>query len=314
MRHVLELVERVAKSEATVLITGESGAGKECVARLIHEQSTRSAGPFVAINCGAISETLLESELFGHVRGAFTGAIHDRPGLFEAANHGTLLLDEIGVVPSGMQVKLLRVLQEHEVRRVGSNKDTPVDVRVIGATNRDLPQRIAANQFRQDLYYRLKVLNIHVPPLRERHEDILQLAERTISEVVGRTKSEAVDLSPEVTERLLGYDWPGNVRELENVIEHAVVMAAGRRIDMRDLPDDVWQAAIPIATPQPNGKVRPLAEITREYIESALAENEGNQSITARELGIGSATLYRKLKAYGLLRTRNAKFARDGVH
>src|SRR5205809_2694486 len=216
MLRTLDLARRVAKVDSTVLITGESGAGKERIARLIHDESTRAAGPFIAVNCGAITETLLESELFGHARGAFTGATADRPGLFEAANGGTLLLDEVGEVSPGMQVKLLRALQEREIRRVGENRNRRIDVRVLAATNRDLAQGVAGGDFRQDLYYRLKVVELHVPPLRERRDDILPLARVLLAESALRMKRKITGLAPAAADQLVRYEWPGNVRELEN--------------------------------------------------------------------------------------------------
>jgi DNA-binding NtrC family response regulator len=302
MRQVVDLACRVAEVDSTAIITGESGTGKERIARLIHNRSTRAAGPFVAVNCGAIIETLLESELFGHARGSFTGATSDRPGLFEAANGGTLLLDEIGEISPGMQVKLLRVLQEREIRRVGENKNRKVDVRVVASTNRDLSQRVAAGAFRQDLYYRLKVVELRVPPLRERRDDILPLARILLVEAVTRMKRTMAGFTPQAVDQLLRYAWPGNVRELENAVERAVALARGDRVDVEDLPEEVRQAF-----PQPVamvGQVRPLGEVEKEYIVAALACNEGNQTRTAVQLHIGAATLYRKLKSYGLIEDR----------
>ena len=305
MRHVVDLARRVAKVDATVLITGESGVGKERIARLVHDESTRAAGPFVAVNCAAITETLLESELFGHARGAFTGASSDRPGLFEAANHGTLLLDEIGEVSPGMQVKLLRVLQEREIRRVGENKSRPVDVRVLATTNRHLAHGVADGGFRQDLYYRLKVVELDVPPLRDRRGDILPLARVLLADAAIRMGRKISGLAPGAVDQLLRYEWPGNVRELENAMERAVALARGRRVDLEDLPEEIRQAF-----PKPvvnGGAVQPLNEIEREYIIAVLELNGGNQTRTAQQLGIGSATLYRKLKSYGLTRARRAE-------
>jgi len=299
MRQVVDLARRVAKVDATVLITGESGSGKERIARLVHDESTRAAGPFIAVNCGAITETLLEGELFGHARGAFTGATHDRPGLFEAANGGTLLLDEVGEVSPGMQVKLLRALQEREVRRVGENKSRQVDVRVVAATNRDLAQAVAGGDFRTDLYYRLKVVELHVPALRERRDDILPLARVLLADATLRMKREISGLDSAAADQLLRYEWPGNVRELENVMERAVALAHGSRVELLDLPEEVRQA-IPKPTAMA-GTVRPLVEIEKEYILAALELNAGNQTHTAQQLKIGSATLYRKLKSYGLI-------------
>lgn len=309
MRDAVDMARRVAKVDSTILITGESGSGKERIARLVHAESTRATGPFIAVNCGAISETLLESELFGHVRGAFTGATHDRPGLFEAANHGTLLLDELGDVSSGMQVKLLRVLQEHEVRRVGDNNNRPVDVRVLAATNRDLASRVAEGLFREDLYYRVKVVEIRIPALRERREDLLVLARVLLAEAANRLKRKVTGLSPTTADQLLRYDWPGNVRELENAMERAVALARGTRVELEDLPEEVREAfAGPIVI---GGKIRKLDEIEKEYILAALELNGKDQTLTAKELGIGSATLYRRLKRYGLIAPRAAPTKSD---
>jgi DNA-binding NtrC family response regulator len=299
MRQLVDLARRVAKVDSTVLLTGESGAGKERIARLVHEESTRAAGPFIAVNCGAITETLLESELFGHARGAFTGATSDRPGLFEAANSGTLLLDEVGEVSPGMQVKLLRALQEREIRRVGENKSRRIDVRVVAATNRDLAHGVAGGSFRQDLYYRLKVVELHVPPLRERRDDVLPLARVLLGESALRMKRKISTLAPGAADQLLRYEWPGNVRELENAMERAVALARGSRVELEDLPEEIRQAfAKPVAS---KGTVRPLDEVEKEYILAALKLNAGNQTHTAEQLQIGSATLYRKLRRYRLI-------------
>ena len=298
MRRLVDLARRVAKVDSTVLITGESGSGKERIARLVHDESTRSAGPFIAVNCGAITETLLESELFGHARGSFTGATHDRPGLFEAANGGTLLLDEVGEVSPGMQVKLLRVIQEREIRRVGENKSRPVNVRVVAATNRDLAQGVASGAFREDLYYRIKVVDLHVPALRERREDILPLARVLLADASLRMKRKIAGFSSDTANQLLRYPWPGNVRELENIMERAVALATGSRVELEDLPEEI-RRAVPAPTVT-LGSVRPLDDVEKEYILAALEANGGNQTRTAAQLHIGSATLYRKLKSYGL--------------
>ncbi len=309
MRKVVDLARRVAKVDSTVLITGESGSGKERIARLVHEESTRSSGPFIAVNCGAITETLLESELFGHSRGAFTGATQDRPGLFEAAHSGTLLLDEIGEVSPGMQVKLLRALQEREIRRVGENKNRRVDVRVLAATNRDLAQGVASGSFRQDLYYRLKVVDLKVPSLRDRRDDVLPLARLLLSDAALRMKRKMTGIAPEAGDQLLRYEWPGNVRELENAMERAIALARGTRVELEDLPEEVRQAfPIPVAS---TGAVRALNDVEKDYIVAALALNGGNQTHTAEQLKIGSATLYRKLKSYGLIGKR--KSAPEGL-
>jgi len=299
MRQLVDVARRVAKVDSTVLITGESGSGKERIARLVHDESTRSTGPYIAVNCGAITETLLESELFGHARGAFSGATHDRPGLFEAAHNGTLLLDEVGEVSPGMQVKLLRAIQEREIRRVGENKSRRVDVRILAATNRDLAQGVASNAFRQDLYYRLKVVELRVPPLRERRDDILPLARVLLASASLRMQRKISGFSPATADQLLRYEWPGNVRELENAMERAVALALGSRVELEDLSEEIRQAVpIPVAT---LGAVRPLDEVEKEYILSTLELNGGNQTRTAQQLQIGSATLYRKLKSYGMI-------------
>jgi DNA-binding NtrC family response regulator len=298
MSHLVELARRVAKVDATVLITGESGSGKERIARLLHEESTRALGPFIAINCGAITESLLESELFGHARGAFTGATADRPGLFEAANGGTLLLDEVGDISAGMQVKLLRVLQEREIRRVGENRTRPVDVRVLAATNRDLAHGVAGGDFRQDLYYRLKVVELQVPALRSRRDDILPLGRVLLADAALRMKRKITALTPRAADQLLHYEWPGNVRELENAMERAVALARGTRVELEDLPEEVRQALPKLVV---SGPVRPLEDVEKEYILAVLELNGGNQTRTAEQLHIGSATLYRKLKSYGLI-------------
>ncbi|MDQ2645779.1 MAG: sigma 54-interacting transcriptional regulator [Myxococcota bacterium] len=295
MRRVLELARRVAKVDSTVLVTGESGVGKERVARLIHDESARPDGPFLALNCGAVPESLLESELFGHARGAFTGAAQDRAGIFEAANGGTLLLDEIGEVPHSMQVKLLRALQEHEVRRLGETKARKLDVRVLAATNRDLPTEVRAGRFRQDLYYRLRVVELRVPPLRERREDVLALARAFLSSAAERMRRKVTGMTPAAANQLLRYAWPGNVRELENAIERAVVLCRGSRIDVDDLPEEVGHALPSTYAP---GDVRPLADVERDYILAVVRSNQGNKAAAAAQLEIGIATLYRKLRKY----------------
>ncbi len=296
MKRVLDLAERVARVESTALITGESGVGKERIARLIHDASPRASRPFVAVNCGAVTETLLESELFGHARGAFTGADRDRPGLFEAAEGGTLFLDEVGEISPAMQVKLLRALQEREIRRVGENRPRRVDVRVVAATNRSLAGEVAAGRFRQDLYYRLRVIELRVPPLRDRPEDVLPLARAFLAEIARRMGRKVVGFTPRAADQLLRHAWPGNVREVQNAVEHAVALAPEGRVDVDDLPEEL-RAAMP--RPRPVGRTRPLAEVEREYILAAVEGAGGNRTRAAEELGIGLATLKRKLKAYG---------------
>ena len=304
MRQLLDQTSRVARVDSTVLITGESGSGKERIARLVHDESTRAAGPFIAVNCGAITETLLESELFGHSRGAFTGATQERAGLFEAANKGTLLLDEVGEVSPSMQVKLLRALQEHEIRRVGENKSRRVDVRIVAATNRDLARAVAAGTFRQDLYYRLRVIELHVPALRDRRADVLPLARVLLADVARRMKREISGLAPDAADQLLRFGWPGNVRELENAMERAVAFARTNRVELEDLPEEVRNAfPMPVAT---TGVVRPMEEIEKEYMLAAMELNGGNQALTASQLRISTATLYRKLKSWGKLGHKGA--------
>ena len=296
MRRVVDLARRLARTDATALVTGESGVGKERIARLIHEASARAGHPFVAVNCGAIPETLIESELFGHARGAFTGASQERAGLFEAAQGGTLFLDEVGEIPLQLQPKLLRVLQEREVRRVGENRSRPVDLRLIAATNRDLGRMVEAGRFRQDLFYRLNVVEVRVPPLRERREDVLPLARLVLGAAAARGGRALSGLSSRAADQMVRYAWPGNVRELENAMERAAALAEGARVDLEDLPEEVRTALPVVSTP---GPVRPLAEVERDYVLGALRLNGGNRARTAAQLVIGEATLYRKLKRWG---------------
>jgi len=294
MRRVIDVARRVARVDSTVLLIGESGAGKERVAQLIHAESERGHGPFLAVNCGAVTESLLESELFGHARGAFTGATQDRTGLFEAARGGTLFLDEVGELPSSMQVKLLRVLQEREVRRVGENRARSVDVRLIAATNRDLAWEVEAGSFRQDLYYRLKVILLPIPSLRERKDDILPLARFFLEKLVERLgREDLTGLEPGAADLLLAHDWPGNVRELENAVEHAVVLAPGPRITAEDLPLEVRSSTGPTTRPGLS-----LEAVEKAHVLATLAANDGNRTRTAEQLGIGQATLYRKIQKY----------------
>jgi DNA-binding NtrC family response regulator len=295
MKTVLAQVRRVAAVDTTVLLLGESGSGKERLARLLHEQSSRQAGPFVALNCAAVPEALLESELFGHARGAFTGAVGDRPGLFEAARGGTMLLDELGELPLPMQAKLLRVLQEREVRRLGENKTRPVDARVVAATHRDLAAEVKAGRFREDLYFRLKVIELKVPPLRSRREDIAPLARMALDEATARARLPHRELSPETLRVLMAYPWPGNVRELFNAMERAAVLAASRRVEPSDLPEELQRPGRR-ATASAAGQT--LEALEREAILAALEAEGGNRARTALQLGIGQATLFRKLKLY----------------
>ncbi|WP_141590329.1 sigma-54-dependent Fis family transcriptional regulator [Myxococcus sp. AB056] len=296
MQRVINLARRVAKVDSTVLVTGESGVGKERIARLIHDESGRAHKAFVAVNCAAVTESLLESELFGHARGAFTGATHDRAGLFEAAHGGTLFLDEVGEVPPSMQAKLLRVLQEREVRRVGENASRKVDVRLVAATNRDLAEEVRQGRFRQDLYYRLRVIELKIPPLRERRDDVLPLARLLLAEAAERLGRRVSGLSPDAADQLLRYAWPGNVRELSNAVERAVALCEGTRVEREDLPEEV-RAAPPSLVP--TGNPQRLEDMEKHYILAVLAQNGGNRARTAEQLDIGVATLYRKLKQYG---------------
>jgi len=298
---VLELAETVSPTDSTILLGGESGTGKEVIARYVHELSTRSEGPFFSINCGALPESLLESELFGHVKGSFTGAVKDKDGLLAAAEGGTFFLDEIGEMSPATQVKLLRALQEREVIPVGSTVAVPVDVRVIAATNRDLEEEIRRGSFRSDLYYRLNVIALHLPPLRDRREDIPLLAKYFLGKVTEQNpESEPPFLSEEAMQALMIYDWPGNVRELENALERAAVVAGKAEIGAEFLPERVLEAPTPQLVsdrPLPN----PAMEvIERAYIEWVLQAEGGNKSRAAEVLGIDPSTLYRKLNRFGL--------------
>ncbi len=305
MRRVVDQATRVAKFDCTVLITGESGTGKERIARLLHAASVRAERPFIAVNCGAISETLIDSELFGHARGSFTGANSPRAGLFEAADGGTLLLDEVAELPPSFQVKLLRVLQEREVRRVGENSGRRVDVRIVAATNRDLANGTVVGALRQDLYYRLKVVSLHVPPLRERTTDILALAQVLLTAAGARMKRKLLGVAPCAAQQILRYSWPGNVRELENAMERAVALSRGGWVEAGDLPEEISSCSSnSVDKSQPP---RPLDEIEKEHILAVLKLNDGNRTHTAAQLRIGSATLYRKLKRYGLVVQRRLR-------
>jgi two-component system response regulator HydG len=293
---VLEVAERAARFDSSVLITGESGVGKEVLARHIHALSPRRSGPFVAIDCGALPETLLESELFGHTAGAFTGATGSRTGLFEQAQHGTVFLDEIGEIPPAVQVKLLRVLQEREVLRIGENRPRKIDARVLAATNRDVKKAIGDGSFRQDLYYRLAVMEIRVPALRERTDDILHLARQFVERTKTRLKLADLKLDPNCVAQLEAYGWPGNVRELENAIEHAAVLSYDGVIRAAQLPTAVTQPRPPGRVESQRG-VKSLAGVESEYIQAVLEHTGGNRARAAAVLGISSTTLWRKLGA-----------------
>jgi DNA-binding NtrC family response regulator len=300
MQRVKEIIGKVATTDSPVLIEGESGTGKELVAAAIHRLSTRNKGPFIPVNCSAIPEDLLESEFFGHVRGAFSGAVSDALGLFRGANEGTIFLDEIAELSPGLQVKLLRVLQEMQVRPVGSTKAHPVDVRVIAATNRDLDRSIADGRFRQDLYYRLNVVRVSLPPLRSRREDIPALVNHFLRRYNRRFRRDVKGITPDALATLSGYDFPGNVRELENVIERAFAMGAREQITLADLPPLGTGSVSTIAAPQ-SGTVPRLADVEKDLILRALAFYKDDKEAAASALGISRRTIYRRLKEYGML-------------
>jgi two-component system, NtrC family, response regulator AtoC len=314
IQQIYGVVEKVANTPSTVLITGESGTGKELIARALHENSSRHAGPFIKINCAAIPKTLMESELFGYEKGAFTGAVGAKPGRFELAHGGTLFLDEIGEIPIEMQVKLLRVLQESEFERVGGIKTIKVDVRLVTATNRDLLAEVGAGAFREDLFYRLNVVPIHIAPLRERREDIPLLADHFIAKFNGRLKKEIASITPEAIERLIAYQWPGNIRELENLMERTMLFCEGPAIRVSDLPVEVTGASPSAAATSPAGDEggRPAPEslkeavraeterVERELIQKALDATGGNVTQAARKLKISRKSLQTKMKELGL--------------
>jgi two-component system, NtrC family, response regulator AtoC len=320
MRAFVELARRMVGSDSSLLILGETGVGKERLARAIHNESPRAAGPFIPVNCAALPETLLESELFGHEEGAFTGATRPRRGYFELAHRGTIFLDEIGEMPSHLQVKLLRVLQEYEIQRVGSEKKVPVDVRVMAATNRDLEQDIEARRFRRDLFYRLAVVTLTVPPLRERQDDIPELVTGYIGTFNRRLGRDVDRISAEALQALVTYRWPGNVRELANVIERAVLLCAGREITAADLPHNITGAAVTGAAAASNGGVaggvmlppelfekpwaaarqEALAAFERAYVARLLAANRGRIGDSAEQAGIEPRSLFEKMRRHGL--------------
>jgi two-component system, NtrC family, response regulator HydG len=303
MRSVFQIIERVAATDASVYIHGESGTGKELVARAIHRRSKRASGPFVKVSCGALAETLLESELFGHEKGAFTGAVKRKLGRFELADKGTLFLDEIGDVSPTVQVKLLRVLQEKEFERVGGEETISVDVRVLSATHRDMKTEVAAGRFREDLFYRLHVVPVEVPPLRDRKEDIPRLVAHFIAKLGPRTNPAVVGVDDAGLARLCSYAWPGNVRELENVIEQSLVFAEGDRIDARALPGFLKPATIENALAVPPGNMslpEILEDLERQLIQKAYDKAAGVKTECARLLGLKTSALYYKLEKYGI--------------
>jgi DNA-binding NtrC family response regulator len=301
MKEVYDLLERVAESESTVLVSGESGTGKELVARALHRRSKRATGPFVAINCAAMPEQLLESELFGHTKGAFTDARTARPGLFVQAKGGTIFLDEIGDMPLGLQPKLLRALQERTVRPVGGDHETPIDVRVVAASNRDLETAIEERKFREDLYYRINVIHVELPPLRARGADVLLLAQHYLEHFAAQSQKDVRSLDPEAAERLSAYAWPGNVRELANCLERAVALTRGESVGSADLPEKIRNyrtSHVLVAATDPSELV-PLEEVEKRYILRVLEAVGGNKTLAAQVLGLDRKTLYRKLDRYG---------------
>jgi DNA-binding NtrC family response regulator len=304
MREVYRIIDRVAATDATVLITGESGTGKELAARALHKHSRRSKAPFIALNCSALPGELIESELFGHVRGAFTGADRDKAGLFEAAQSGTLFLDEIGELHPAAQAKLLRALEERAITPVGATVERKVDVRVIAATHRALDDMTRDGRFRADLMYRLQVITLHMPPLRERREDIMPLVAHFISDLAQRHNRSALQLSDAARTAILAYDWPGNVRELRNVLERAVLLADGTRIEVSDLPAQLSENAAPLRgteavlaeVPFMEARERAVDAFERAYLTAALEKHDGNVSATARFLGMHRQSLQKMLK------------------
>ena len=304
MKDLIDMLAMVAPSEATVMITGESGTGKELIAKSIHHNSPRKDRPLVVINCAAMTETLLESELFGHEKGAFTGAGQRREGQFMQADKGTIFLDEIGETSQAMQAKLLRVIQEREIRRVGGEETLSVDVRILAATNRKLEEEVNSGKFREDLYYRLNVVTLCIPPLRDRQDDIPLLAQHFLTKYSKKNRKEVKGFSPLAMDMLLNYAWPGNVRELENTIERAVILLPDEHITEKELPSNITEAYAEkrdwVAPPAPAATNRPLDEIEKEAILATLAASGGNKSETARRLGINRKTLHNKLKDYGI--------------
>jgi len=299
MLQVYKTIARVAESRSTVLVTGESGTGKELIARAIHFNSPRAARPFVAVDCSSLAETLLESELFGHVRGAFTGAVTTKKGLFEEADRGTCFLDEIGDISLAMQAKLLRVLQEHEIKRVGGTETIKIDVRIVAATNQNLEALVTEKKFREDLFYRLNVVAIHLPPLRERPEDVPLLADHFLGKYASQNNKPVSRISPETMDLLLRHRWPGNVRELENVIERAATLSGTNLILPEDLPRRLQMEPAQMSLSSLPSRM-PLSELEKLYIQKVLEETGGNKKKAADILGIDRRTLYRMATRLGL--------------
>ncbi len=294
----LRLAEVVAPTDSTVLIQGESGTGKEVIARFIHNSSTRADGPFLSINCGALPENLLESELFGHVKGSFTGAVRDKQGLFAAARGGTFFMDEVGEMPPSLQIKLLRVLQEREVIPVGATEAIPVDVRIIAATNRDVEEEVRRGHFRSDLFYRLNVIALELPPLRERRDDLVLLIDAFLGDLAAERESAPKALSSEALDAVMVYDWPGNVRELQNALEHAVVLSKADVIEPGALPERITRRRKEPLVAERSSPNPSLEVIERAYIMWVLQAEGGNKTRAAEVLGIDPSTLYRKLSRY----------------
>jgi two-component system, NtrC family, response regulator AtoC len=302
MNRVYTLLSRIADSESSVLITGESGTGKELVARGLHRKSTRASGAFVAINCAAMPETLLESELFGHEKGAFTDARTSRAGLFVEATGGTLFLDEVGELPLSLQPKLLRALQERTVRPIGGRKEIPFDARVVAATNRDLESSVEEGRFREDLFFRLNVIEVGLPPLRERGNDVLALAQHFLLRFASKANKQIVGFTEPVAKHLLEYDWPGNVRELHNVVERSIALASHDHVTLEDLPEKVTQLHRKPRAPIPMdpGELVTLEEMERRYVLHVLEASNGSKSVAARTLGLDRTTLWRRLERIGI--------------
>jgi two-component system response regulator HydG len=314
MRKVADLIDRVGDSDASVLIHGETGTGKELVARAVHNKSKRREGPFVAINCAAVPHSLLESELFGHARGAFTDAKATRMGLFQQANGGTLFLDEIGELPIDVQPKLLRALQERKVRPVGDNREIPYDARIVAATNRDLENEVREKRFREDLFYRINVVKVEVPPLRSRGSDTLHLAHHFLKQFAERSGKSTLELSERAAERLMAYEWPGNVRELENCIEHAVALARFDQVTVEDLPEKLrgYLAGSFVATANDPTEIVTMEELEKRYLLRVFKLVGNNKSRAAEVLGIDRRTMYRKLERYAALEGTEAPAAEAG--
>jgi len=301
MQAVYRLVDAVSQNKSTVLLSGESGTGKELVARTIHQRGVLREAPFVAINCAGLSETLLDSQLFGHRRGAFTGAVADHDGVFRAATGGTLLLDEVAEIPLGLQAKFLRAIQEREVTPLGSSRPVPVDVRLIAATNRDLDVEVRDGRFRADLFYRLNVVLIELPPLRARRDDIPALVDHFFARYSEQYEVAPKRLAPDALEALITFDWPGNIRQLQNAIERAFALSAADVVTLADLPPGIRGGRPePVAAPESTAPLRTLAEAEREVIEAAMRKAGGNKNEAARLLGIDRQRLYRKIEKYGL--------------